>query len=151
MPKPTDTLKIVDIVTGGPDTVKKVVPQLRIPIDPNFIYNNFFNATASQLATNQVFENAVKGLFISINTSNVNSNHPGGTMFFNISSSARIDVYYKVVYVTTNPDTLVTTLPVANMHAVQIKHDYSVNPDIVNQIKTSNQNNSYLAEWTCQP
>lgn len=143
VPKPTDTLKIVDIVTGGPDTVKKVVPQLRIPIDPNFIYNNFFNATASQLATNQVFENAVKGLFISINTSNVNSNHPGGTMFFNISSSARIDVYYKVVYVTTNPDTLVTTLPVANMHAVQIKHDYSVNPDIVNQIKTSNQNNSY--------
>jgi len=144
VPHPKDTLKITNIVTGGPDTLIKVVPQLRIPISKAFINSILFNNTnTSQLATNRVFENAVMGLYMSVNTSAVNAAHPGGSMFFRIASSARIDVYYKVTYTSANPDTLVATMPVGNYHAVELRHNYAVNTDITNQLLPANANGSF--------
>ena len=141
--RPTDTVRIKDIVVGGPDTLKKVVPQLRVPLSATFIRNNFFNATASQLATNQVFQNAIKGLFISTNTSNLTSGHPGGTIFFGMASNSHIDVYYRVIHPAASPDTTVTTLPLGDLHAVQIKHDYSSIADITAQINNTSATASY--------
>ena len=54
------SVKITSIVTGGPDTAITVVPQIRIPIDPNFIIANLLDASSTTLASNAIFNNNVK-------------------------------------------------------------------------------------------
>jgi hypothetical protein len=134
--RPNDSIKIRDIVTGGPDTLKKVPPQLRVKLNTSFFTTNFFGASASALATNEVFQNAIKGLFISLNGTTLSLAHPGGTLFFD-ATTPQIALYYKVKHVTANPDTLVTALTLSSP-AVQIKHDYTINPAIVNQLNSPN-------------
>ncbi len=131
---------IKDIVTGGPDTNKIVAPQVRIPITNKFITDNFFNATSSQLATNSVFLNAVKGLYITLNQTQTTGG-PGGTMYFGMGGgNCSIQVYYRVNNAGTI-DTTVTTLGVGNPHAVQIKHTYTnaaINTQLSNPTVSSN-------------
>ena len=136
--RPKDSIYVRDIVTGGPDTLKKVAPQLRVPLSKTFIDNNFFKASASALATNAVFQNAIKGLFISLNGTSLTSAHPGATLFFNMASGANIVVYYRVTHASASPDTLVSSLPLGYTHAAQIKHNYSINTDITNQLNPLN-------------
>ena len=143
VPHPNDSLKIKAIVTGGPDTLIKVQPQLRIPISAAFIKNSLFNGSASTLGTNTIFQNSVKGLYVSVNTTPLTATHPGGNLFFSVSTSSRIDVYYRVIHPSASPDSLVATMPVGEYHAVQIKHDYTVNADISNQILPANANGSF--------
>ncbi len=61
-----DSIKIYDILTGKPDTLKKVPAQIRIPIDNGFVIKNLFNASSTTLASNASFQNAVKGLYLTI-------------------------------------------------------------------------------------
>ncbi len=132
-PRPRDTIKISDIVTAGPDTLKRVAPQVRIPIDPTFVLNSFFGATSSQLTTNSVFLNYIKGLYITVDKTGTTGG-PGGIMYFAMGASkCTLDVYYRVTSGGVI-DTVLTSLPVGNPHAVQIKHDYSINPAIVSQL-----------------
>jgi hypothetical protein len=138
VPRPSDSIKIYDIVTGGPDTLKKVAPQLRIKLNTAFFASNFFGASASALATNAVFQNVIKGLFITLNGTTVSLAHPGGTLFFDMSASPEVALYYKVKHVSANPDTLLTALALGSPLAVQIKHDYTINPAIVSQLNNPN-------------
>jgi hypothetical protein len=137
VPHPNDSIKITSIVTGGPDTLIKVPAQIRIPINQTFLKNNFFGASASALATNEVFQNAIKGLFITLNKTTTSSAHPGGTLFFDMSAP-EIAIYYKIKHVSAPPDTVLTALPLGTPHAIQIKHDYSINPAIVSQLANPN-------------
>jgi len=128
-----DSVKILDIVTGAKDTLKKVAPQIRIPISNSFIFNNFFAASTSQLTTNSVFLNAIKGLYITLDKAGTTGG-PGGNIYFNLASGgSSLTVYYKVNHGSTI-DTLSASLPLGNPHAVEIKHDYSGVPAIVNQL-----------------
>jgi len=114
-----DSIKIYNIITGAPDTLIKVPPQIRIPINANFINTNLFGASSVTLGTNSIFKNLVKGLYISIDRSK--STGPGGTLM--ISNADSLVVYYKAVSGTTI-DTAVVKLPIANT-ATTIKHIYT--------------------------
>ncbi len=137
--RPNDSIYIKDIVTGGPDTMKKVPQKVRIPISQTFLKNNFFNASASALATNQVFQDAVKGVFITLNSTATSTSHPGATLFFNMAANAEIAIYYRVSHTGANPDTVVTALPLGYPHVVQIKHNYAASADITSQINPLNK------------
>jgi hypothetical protein len=110
-----DSIKIYNIITGQPDTLIKVVPQLRIPIDKNFINNILFNASSAQLASNAIFLNNVKGLYITLDKTGTTG--AGGTMMFSLADS--LNVYYRAVNGTTI-DTALVQLPLGT-HAAEIK------------------------------
>jgi hypothetical protein len=135
---PRDSIKYVDIVTGGPDTVKKVGPQLRVPIDLSFIRNYFFKASGTQLSNNAVFQNFIKGLYITVSKTNISPNHPGGLLYFDLTSgTSTIDVYYRYIDTTYATDTVITQLPVGSPSMVKIARNYN-NSDIANQLSHPN-------------
>ncbi len=115
-----DSIKIINPVAGGPDTLVKVPPQLRIPIDPAFIYRILYNATANQLNSNLIFKQNVKGLYVTLDK---NQSGPGGTFMFALDSAAAVQIYYKN-NAGTAIDTVVLSLP-STLHAAEIKHTYS--------------------------
>jgi len=116
-----DTLKITNIVTGGPDTLIKVKPQVRIPINPNFINLRFFSADAATLSNPTIFENTVNGLYISLDKNQTPG--VGGNLFFNLDS-ASLAVYYKNVNGST-VDTAVVSLSLGRK-VTEIIHTHSV-------------------------
>jgi hypothetical protein len=115
-----DSLKVYDLVEGGPDTLIKVAPQVRVPIDTNFIRRILFNASTTQLSSNLIFNNNVKGLYISMDK---NQAGPGGTFMIASPGDSSIAIYYRTISGTTI-DTVLTYLDV-NMHAAYITHTYS--------------------------
>ncbi|WP_157543944.1 DUF4270 family protein [Mucilaginibacter paludis] len=122
-PRPKTAITINEIVSGAADTAKRVKPQIRIPFDKSFVTNKFFNATSNQLNTNSVFQNYIKGLYITLDKAH-QSNNVGGIMFFQMAGdSTSLDVYYHVVNGSTI-DTAHIVLPLGTPHAVQIKHTY---------------------------
>ncbi|MFD0795729.1 DUF4270 family protein [Mucilaginibacter litoreus] len=118
--RPNDSVQVYNIVKGGPDTLQKIAPHVRIPISTSFINNNFFEASSSTLSSSSIFENTVKGLYITLDKNQMPG--IGGNMFFNLDS-ASVQVYYKRVDGTTI-DTTSVSLPLG-VTVTGIKHDYS--------------------------
>ena len=113
-----DSIKIFNIIKGAPDTLIKVAPQLRIPISKNFVNNILFNAGTTQLSSNTVFLNNVKGLFITMDPTGMQGS--GGTFMFSLADS--LNVYYHSINGTTI-DTSSVSLPLsgtASPHSAQI-------------------------------
>jgi Domain of unknown function (DUF4270) len=110
-----DSVQIYNIITGAPDTLIKVAPQLRIPISKNFINTILFNASSTQLGSNTVFLNSVKGLYITMDKTGAQG--AGGTFMFGLADS--LNVYYHTINGTTI-DTASVSLPLST-HAAQIK------------------------------
>ncbi|MDB5010006.1 MAG: hypothetical protein JWQ06_795, partial [Mucilaginibacter sp.] len=146
-----DTVLINAIVSGGKDSLQKVAPQLRIPIDKNFINTILFNASATQLSSNLVFKNNVNGLYVTLDK--IGTTGAGGTFMMALdsgytnngttSTSSTIDVYYKTVNGTT-VDTAMLQLP-SLLHAGQVKHTYpSTIQTELNNAKTGSRNVIYL-------
>jgi hypothetical protein len=116
-----DSLQVTSIVTGGPDTLIKVGPELRIPIAPSFIYNILYNASnGAQLGSNLVFQNTVKGLYI---TMDQNQQGAGGISMITAPADSALEVYTR----TFNGNTIDTTVVYLNISqtAAQISHVYS--------------------------
>ncbi len=109
-------IKIYNIITGKPDTLITVPPQLRVPISKAFINNILFNASSAQLASNTIFNNTVKGLYLTLDKTGTTG--AGGIIMFNLTDS--VNVYYRTTNGTTI-DTTSTTLPLS-AHAAQIIH-----------------------------
>jgi len=114
-----DTIKILNIIAGAPDTLIKVAPQIRIPINAGFINANLFTASSTTLGSNTIFQNIVKGLYITLDKTGTTG--AGGV--FLIKPADSLAVYYRAISGTTI-DTAVVYLPVSNF-AAQIKHTYS--------------------------
>jgi hypothetical protein len=114
-----DSIKIFNIIVGKPDTLIKVPPQIRIPINANFINTTLFNASSTTLSSNSIFQNNVKGLYITLDKTKTTG--AGGTIMFTATDS--IAVYYRANTGTTI-DTAVVKLPIVNM-ASSIKHTYT--------------------------
>jgi hypothetical protein len=114
-----DSIKIFNIITGAPDTLIKVAPQVRIPISPAFINNNLFTASTTTLGSNAIFNNLVKGLYLTIDQTKTTG--PGG--IFMIGTADSLAVYYRAINGTTI-DTSVVYLPLAKF-ASSITHTYS--------------------------
>ncbi|MDB5062986.1 MAG: hypothetical protein JWP67_2829 [Mucilaginibacter sp.] len=118
-----DTIKIYAILTGRTDTLVKVAPQLRIPISQAFVKQYLFGAGAtSYRASSTAFQNAVKGLYLTLDKSQTTG--PGGNIMF-VLDSARVDVFYRTDSAGVS-DTGAVRIPVqTRTHAVQIKHTHS--------------------------
>ena len=133
-----DSIKIYNIITGQPDTLIKVGPQLRVPINTNFINSILFNAPSSTLASNTVFQNTVKGLYFTIDKTGTTG--AGGTMMLGLADS--INVYYHAVNGTTI-DTAQVSLPLGT-HAAEIKHNPSATLKAAIADSTNSNNLIYL-------
>jgi hypothetical protein len=134
-----DSVTIANIRVGKVDTIQKVGPQLRIPFSTKFIYDNLFNANGSTLNSIQLFQTAIKGLYIKINKAQASS---VGGLFQTALDSSRIDVFYKRVNAGVT-DTAVASLPFVS-HSAYINHLPS---DVVKAAlasKTASQNVVYL-------
>jgi hypothetical protein len=133
-----DSIKIYNIIAGAPDTLMKVPPQLRIPINPAFINEYIFNASTLTLSSNATFNNIVNGLYITIDKTKTTG--PGGILM--ISPADSLAVYYRSVTGATI-DTSVAYLQV-NKLAANITHTYSV--AVQNELNntTSNRGIIYL-------
>jgi len=115
-----DSVKITSIIKGGPDSIIKVGPQVRIPISPAYINSILFQASSQTLGSNAIFQNIVKGLYITIDKTKTKG--AGGT--FMIQPADSIFVYYKALKGDGTIDTANVALPIAN-YASQISHGYS--------------------------
>jgi hypothetical protein len=134
-----DSVTIANIRVGKIDTLKKVGPQLRVPFSTEFIYKNLFNANGSQLNSVQLFQNAVKGLYIKIDKAQASS---VGGLFQVALDSSRIDVFYHRVNAGVT-DTSLVTLPFVS-HSANIKYTRSdvIAAALANQ--STSQNVVYL-------
>ncbi|MEO8884671.1 MAG: DUF4270 family protein, partial [Mucilaginibacter sp.] len=94
-----DSINISANVSGARDSMVKVKPQIRIPINLNFINSILFNASSAQLSSNLIFKNNVKGLYITLDKSGTTG--AGGTFMFSPDSLGQIDVFYRVTNGTT--------------------------------------------------
>ncbi|MEO7213227.1 DUF4270 domain-containing protein [Mucilaginibacter sp.] len=116
-----DTLRITEIVDGAPDTIRKVSPQVRIPISQAFLNTYFFNAPATNRSSTLAFQNAVKGIYLTLDKAGTTG--PGGNLMFSLDST-RIDIYFRAESTTT--DTVKISLPIASgNHMASVKHTYS--------------------------
>jgi hypothetical protein len=131
-------IKITDIVSGAKDTLKTVSPQLRVKLNPNFIYNNLFGASTAVLNSNNLFQNQVKGLYLTLDKSQQGN---GGRFYISLDSS-RVDVYYKATTGTT-VDTAIVTLPLAN-RAAEIKRTYSTSVQAAVNSTAATQETVYM-------
>jgi hypothetical protein len=130
--------KITDIVTGAKDTLKLVSPQVRVPISSAFIQNNLFGASSTVLASNTLFQDAVKGLFVTMDKNQVGA---GGNFMMAIDSSS-VAIYYRANNGTT-VDTAVVSLPIAQ-RAAEIKHTYTASVQAVINNQTTSNNSFYV-------
>ncbi len=139
---PTSPFKVTDIVTGKPDTLKNVPPQIRIKLDRNFIQQNILNLLDGNLKTNEAFKSSFKGLYVKINKTGSTGN--GGLMFFDFAAAnSNLSLYYKRQNATTTTaiDTVVANFPIASPVgpvAASIKHDYT-GTTIATQLSNPNQ------------
>lgn len=139
---PTSPLKIIDIVTGKPDTLKNVSPQIRIKLDKDFIQQNILNLLDANLKTNEAFNRSFKGLYVKINKTGSTGN--GGLMFFDFAAAnSNLSLYYKKQNAATSTavDTVAINFPIASPVgpvAASIKHDYT-GTTIATQLSNPNQ------------
>jgi hypothetical protein len=139
-----DSVRITEIVTGKPDIQVTRRPQMRIPINSNFVTTNFLNAGSTTLSSNDLLNRSVKGFYLTINKSQ--STGPGGVAFFNLTDSSRLEVYYKSqngAFI----DTVLHKFPIVN-NAVPViadfKHDYTGTAIPANLNSNSQQNITYV-------
>jgi len=118
--RPHDTLKVTSIVNGGPDTLVKVAPQIRVRIDTNFIRLYLLTNAYNQLNSNVLFQNVVKGFYISMDQ---NQQGAGGIMMLQAPADSALEVHIRTLNGTTI-DTSVVYLNISQ-HAAQISHVYS--------------------------
>jgi len=130
--QPKTPVKISDIVSGAADTLKTVVPQLRIKLLNSFVQNNILNLDSATRSNNSKFRAAFKGLQVSVDKTK--STGKGGIAFFGFSGAdANIEIYYKKQKASTSTlkDTVSVKFPISTANtpvAATIKHDYTGTP-----------------------
>ena len=129
-----DSIKIA--VGGIKDSLQKVAPQIRIPINKNFINASLFNTATAPVGTNLVFKNAINGLYITLDKAQTTG--AGGVFMFATDTLPHLDVYYRVTNGSTI-DTSVVSLQTIN-HASEIRHTFStaVQTELNNTTKSRN-------------
>jgi len=114
-------VRIDTVLAGQKDTLVTDAPQLRIPLDVNFIHQILFNAPTNQLNSNPLFRSAVKGFAVSINSSQTTG--AGGIFMLQAPSDSSIAIYIRST-VGTTVDTSVVYLN-SQTYASSIRHVYT--------------------------
>ncbi len=120
-----DSIKISQIVVGKPDTLKKIPPHIRIPIDPNFINTNFLTASTDKFSKASAFISHIKGLYIK--ASLPNGANAGGIPFFDMTSGdTKLELYYRNVNAKIDTNYIVFNISNNSSKVVaNINHDYT--------------------------
>jgi hypothetical protein len=132
--KPNTKFKISDVVTGGPDTLITVVPQIRIKLDKDFIQTNIIDLDSVTLSKQANFFKSFKGLHLTATTTD-----KGGIAFFDFSGTeGKIQIYYRKQNATTATatDTVAVSFPIGTSTGpvtASIKHVYT--QTILDQLK----------------
>lgn len=135
--RPTDSVKLNSQVAGNRNVLRSSVPQIRIPISQSFVNSILFNAPSSQLASNLLFKNTVKGLYVTLDKPQVTG--AGGVIMLNSTEPmGSIDVYYRAINGGTVDTNMVSIA--SGTHAAEIKHVYStaVQTELSNTTTTRN-------------
>lgn len=140
-----DSVFVNQIVKGGPDTARKVVPQIRIKMKPEFMNAYFLNASSTNFANAAAFQNHIKGLYVKVRK--VQPDGRGGIAYLDIATAnvSGLELYYKNTTGTT-VDTNRVVFGVANTTtSAAIKHNYSGTPV---QVQLNNPQQSYSTVYT---
>lgn len=120
-----DSVFVRQIVKGGPDTLLKMVPQIRIKMSPEFMRTYFLNAASANFANAAAFQNHLKGLYVKVRKEQPDGR--GGIAYFDLASAnvSGLEVYYKSTTGTT-VDTNKVVFGVSNATtSAAIRHDYT--------------------------
>lgn len=121
--RPNDSVKVLQIVTGAKDTIKKLPPQIRIPVNTAFVKNNILLADSSKLIGTEAFKRYFKGLYLTLDKAQTTGG-PGGNFYF-LTDSCALNIYYKNTNSSGTIDTVMASFSASGNYAAQIKHDYS--------------------------
>ena len=134
---PNTPVRITDIVVGKPDTMRYIVPELRIKIDNSFIQSRILALDSATRSKNSRFFSSFKGLRISVDKAT--SSGKGGIMLIDFAgTNANLQLYYKKdITNSVSKDTVGISFPITvtagqtsgnGPVAANIKHDYTGTP-----------------------
>ncbi|RRN77779.1 DUF4270 family protein, partial [Pseudoxanthomonas sp. SGD-10] len=97
---------------GYQDSTIKVVPQLRIPLNNQFVTNNILLLDSATLSTNQKFTDSFKGLRLSLDKTAAPTN--GGSISFDTfnGGATKLEVYYRYTNSDGKADTASLSFPI---------------------------------------
>ncbi len=132
-----DSLTIQSIIQGGPDTLIKVAPHIRIKLNHAFGQRLFEMASRNELAENDIFIDKFKGIYLDV----IRSSGNGGILSFDLSSSNRSNM---ILYYKSGSDTgnFMFTVTSASANVNAYSHDYTgtVIEQQLNDTSLGNQN-----------
>lgn len=120
--RPSDSVNVLQIVTGATDTIKKLPPQIRIPMNTAFVKSNILSTDSLKLIGGEAFKRYFKGLYLTFDKAQTTGGVGGN--FYLLTDSCQLNIYYKNVSGTTI-DTVMASFPASGNFASQIKHNYT--------------------------
>ncbi|GEM_PF-677278 len=132
---------------GYQDSVVKVVPQLRIPLNNQFITDNILALDSATLSTSQKFTDSFKGLRLSIDQASAPAN--GGSISFDTynSGATKLEIYYRYTNSEGKADTANISLPINGSSygtaVTEVKWDRT-GTAVETELNSTTQNNSKL-------
>lgn len=145
---PKTPVRISEIVSGAADTMKTVVPQVRIKLSNSFIQSSIVGLDSAQRSSNSKFRAAFKGLQVSVDKTK--STGKGGIGFFAFAGAdANIEIYYKKQNTSdaNKNDTVSVKFPISTTNtpvAATTSHDYTGTP-VATQLATAG--NTYQVSY----
>ncbi|SMC72947.1 DUF4270 domain-containing protein [Pedobacter nyackensis] len=142
--KPNTKFKITQIVTGKPDTLGTVIPQIRIKLNNTFINTQLIGlADSAKLSRPNKFFEFFKGLKVTSTATGA-----GGIMFLNYAGTdGNLAIYYKRTNATTPTakDTVAVNFPIGNNSGPVTTTVNHIHPTALkDQITNSTENITYL-------
>ncbi|MGI4728574.1 MAG: DUF4270 domain-containing protein [Janthinobacterium lividum] len=121
--RPSDSVKVLQIVTGAKDTIKKLLPQIRVPVNTDFVRSNILLTDSLKLIGSEAFKRYFKGLYLTFDKAQTTGG-PGGNFYLS-TDSCQLNIYYKNTSSAGVIDTIMASFPASGNFATQIRHDYT--------------------------
>jgi hypothetical protein len=142
---PNTPVRVTDIVVGKPDTMRNIVPEIRIKLDKGFIQNRILSLDSATRSKNSRFAAVFKGLRVSVDKTT--STGKGGIVMIDFAgTNANLQLYYKkAITNSVSQDTVGISFPISvstGPVAANIKHDYTGTP-VQTQLNASNPATPY--------
>ncbi|RYE25424.1 MAG: DUF4270 domain-containing protein [Sphingobacteriaceae bacterium] len=121
--RPSDSITIQRIRVGIRDTVQKLAPQIRIPVNAAFARTNILTTDSLRLIGSEAFKRYFKGLYLTFDKAQTTGGAGGN--FYLLTDSCALNIYYKNTSSAGVIDTVMASFPASGYYASQIKHDYT--------------------------
>ncbi|RYY22454.1 MAG: DUF4270 family protein, partial [Sphingobacteriaceae bacterium] len=120
--RPGVNVNVLQIITGAKDTLKKLPPQIRVPMNTAFVRSNILLTDSLKLIGSEAFKRYFKGLYLTLDKTQTTGT---GGNFYLRTDSCQLNIYYKNTSSAGVIDTVVASFPASGYYASQIKHDYT--------------------------